>query len=80
MAAAAAAAAGVAAAAAAARVSLQAPGDEKLKVVVRPYTPVSAPDAAGYLDLVIKAYAQGKMSKHMGDMKVRRRLRPLSQL
>jgi cytochrome-b5 reductase len=61
-----------AAAAAAARVSMQAPGDEKPKVVVRPYTPVSAPDAAGYLDLVVKAYAQGKMSKHMGDMKVRR--------
>lgn len=52
------------------KVSMQAPGDEKPKVVVRPYTPVSAPDAAGYLDLVVKAYAQGKMSKHMGDMKV----------
>jgi cytochrome-b5 reductase len=53
-----------------ARASLQSPGDEKPKVVVRPYTPVSAPDAAGYMDLVVKAYAQGKMSKHMGDMKV----------
>jgi cytochrome-b5 reductase len=53
------------------RASLQSPGDDKAKVVVRPYTPVSVPDAAGYLDLVVKAYAQGKMSKHMGDMKVR---------
>jgi len=35
-----------------------------------PGASVSAPDAAGYLDLVIKAYAEGKMSKHMGDMKV----------
>eukprot|EP00882_Tetradesmus_deserticola_P006758 GHRQ01007114.1.p1 GENE.GHRQ01007114.1~~GHRQ01007114.1.p1 ORF type:complete len:305 (+),score=125.66 GHRQ01007114.1:174-1088(+) len=52
------------------KVMQQAPGDDKPKVIVRPYTPVSAPDAAGYLDLVIKAYAQGKMSKHMGDMKV----------
>jgi cytochrome-b5 reductase len=63
--------AAAAAAAAAARVSMQGPGDDKPKVVVRPYTPVSGPDAAGYLDLVVKAYAQGKMSKHMGDMKVR---------
>eukprot|EP00775_Hariotina_reticulata_P004445 gene4445-4700_t len=49
---------------------IQGPGDDKPKVVVRPYTPVSAPDAAGYLDLVIKAYAEGKMSKYMGELKV----------
>lgn len=41
------------------KAALQGPGDEKPKVVVRPYTPVSAPDAAGYLDLVIKAYPTG---------------------
>uniref|UniRef100_A0A383W2U1 NADH-cytochrome b5 reductase n=1 Tax=Tetradesmus obliquus TaxID=3088 RepID=A0A383W2U1_TETOB len=52
------------------KASLQGPGDEQPKVVVRPYTPVSAPDAPGHLDLVIKAYAQGKMSKHMGELKV----------
>lgn len=38
---------------------LQGPGDDKPKVVVRPYTPVSKPDAAGHLDLVIKAYPAG---------------------
>lgn len=38
---------------------LQGPGDDKPKVIVRPYTPVSAPDAAGHLDLVIKAYPTG---------------------
>lgn len=31
------------------------------QVVVRPYTPVSRPDAAGHLDLVIKAYAAGEL-------------------
>jgi hypothetical protein len=39
---------------------LQGPGDDKPKVIVRPYTPVSAPDAAGHLDLVIKAYPTGE--------------------
>lgn len=39
---------------------MQAPGDDKPKVIVRPYTPVSAPDAAGHLDLVIKAYPTGE--------------------
>lgn len=52
------------------RAAIQGPGDDAPKVVVRPYTPVSPPDAPGYLELVIKAYAAGKMSKHMGDMKV----------
>jgi cytochrome-b5 reductase len=52
------------------KASLQGPGDDKPKVIIRPYTPVSAPDAAGYLDLVIKAYPTGKMSKHLGDLKV----------
>lgn len=49
---------------------LQGPGDDKPKVVVRPYTPVSKPDAAGHLDLVIKAYPAGKMSKFLGDLSV----------
>lgn len=46
-----------------------APG-EAPKVVIRPYTPTSAPEAAGYMDLVVKTYAAGKMSKHMCDMQV----------
>lgn len=45
-------------------------GDESPKPVIRPYTPTSAPDAKGHLDLVIKAYPEGKMSRHLGDMKV----------
>lgn len=49
---------------------IQGPGDDKPKVIIRPYTPTSPPDAKGYLELVIKAYAEGKMSKHMGSMKV----------
>lgn len=49
---------------------IQSPGDEKPKAVIRPYTPTSAPDAQGYMDLVIKVYPQGKMSKYFGDMKV----------
>lgn len=52
------------------KAALQGPGDDKPKVIIRPYTPVSAPDAAGHLDLVIKSYPTGKMSKHLGEMKV----------
>ncbi|KAL6756716.1 hypothetical protein V8C86DRAFT_2643455 [Haematococcus lacustris] len=40
------------------------------KPVVRPYTPTSAPDARGYMDLVVKVYPTGNMSKHMGNLKV----------
>lgn len=47
------------------KAAIQGPGDEQPKVVVRPYTPVSAPDAAGHLDLVVKSYPTGKMSKHI---------------
>jgi hypothetical protein len=42
-------------------------------VVIRPYTPVTTPDTRGYMDLIVKVYPQGKMSKHFGDMKVRAR-------
>ncbi|KAK9804386.1 hypothetical protein WJX72_010552 [[Myrmecia] bisecta] len=38
--------------------------------VIRPYTPTSLPDARGHFDLVVKAYPQGKMSKHIDDLKV----------
>eukprot|EP00798_Chlamydomonas_sp_ICE-L_P022036 gene22036-29099_t len=49
---------------------LEKPEDEKPKAVIRPYTPTSAPDAKGYLDLVVKTYPTGKMSKHIGDLSV----------
>jgi len=38
--------------------------------VMRPYTPISRPDAVGYLDLAVKTYPEGKMSKHMANLKV----------
>jgi cytochrome-b5 reductase len=49
-------------------------GEEKedgtKKFVIRPYTPTSLTDARGYFDLVIKVYPEGKLSKHIGDLKV----------
>lgn len=45
-------------------------GESQPKPVVRPYTPVSAPDARGYLDLAVKVYPKGTMSKHFGELKV----------
>jgi hypothetical protein len=34
------------------------PEDEKPKAIIRPYTPTSAPDARGYMDLVVKVGAR----------------------
>jgi len=44
--------------------------DGSTEMAVRPYTPTSPRTAAGYLDLVVKVYPQGKVSKHVGDLKV----------
>ncbi|XP_030549994.1 NADH-cytochrome b5 reductase-like protein [Rhodamnia argentea] len=41
----------------------------KTKYVVRPYTPISDPDAKGYFDLLIKVYPEGKMSQHFAILK-----------
>eukprot|EP00966_Prymnesium_polylepis_P093460 2163263-Prymnesium_polylepis.1 len=38
--------------------------------VIRPYTPLSRPNAKGYLDLAVKVYPDGKMSKHIASLKV----------
>lgn len=38
--------------------------------VIRPYTPVSLPDAKGHFDLVVKVYPEGNMSKHLGTLQV----------
>lgn len=38
--------------------------------VLRPYTPLSRPGEVGYLDLAVKAYPEGKMSKHIASLKV----------
>ncbi|KAL5729525.1 cytochrome-b5 reductase [Ranunculus cassubicifolius] len=41
----------------------------KTKYVIRPYTPISDPDAKGYFDLLIKVYPEGKMSQHLANLK-----------
>nr|GMC63391.1 NADH-cytochrome B5 reductase-like protein [Ipomoea batatas] len=41
----------------------------KPKFVIRPYTPISDPDAKGHFDLLIKVYPEGKMSQHFASLK-----------
>ncbi|KAL8125693.1 hypothetical protein AgCh_013091 [Apium graveolens] len=41
----------------------------KTKYVIRPYTPISDPDANGHFDLLIKVYPGGKMSQHFANLK-----------
>ncbi|KAK4479177.1 hypothetical protein RD792_014688 [Penstemon davidsonii] len=41
----------------------------KTKYIIRPYTPISDPDAKGYFDLLIKVYPDGKMSQHFASLK-----------
>lgn len=43
--------------------------DDKGKEVIRPYTPVSAPDQVGELDFLVKEYPNGNMSKHFAALK-----------
>ena len=38
--------------------------------VIRPYTPISRPQVEGFLELAVKTYENGKMSKHMASLKV----------
>lgn len=40
------------------------------KYEARPYTPVSSNEEVGYLELVVKGYEQGKVSKHITSLKV----------
>lgn len=49
---------------------IAAEGESQPKPVVRPYTPVSPPDARGHLDLAVKVYPKGAMSKHIGNLKI----------
>lgn len=37
---------------------------------IRPYTPVSPPDARGYFDLIVKVYPDGKMTQHLHRLQV----------
>lgn len=43
--------------------------DGSKRAVIRPYTPSHT--TVGYLELVIKEYPQGKMSKHISSLKAR---------
>nr|POE66096.1 nadh-cytochrome b5 reductase 2 [Quercus suber] len=43
-------------------------GPEMEKPVIRPYTPTSDEDQAGYLDFIIKKYPNGPMSEHIHNM------------
>jgi len=38
--------------------------------VIRPYTPISTNDLIGCFDLLVKDYAEGKLSRHLNTMKV----------
>ncbi|OQR96398.1 NADH-cytochrome b5 reductase [Achlya hypogyna] len=38
------------------------------KNVIKPYTPTSAPTQTGFLDLVVKGYPNGSMSKHIVEL------------
>ncbi|KDO32645.1 hypothetical protein SPRG_02346 [Saprolegnia parasitica CBS 223.65] len=38
------------------------------KNVIKPYTPTSAPTQAGFLDLIVKGYPNGSMSKHIVEL------------
>ncbi|KAL8969246.1 MAG: hypothetical protein Q9183_002089 [Haloplaca sp. 2 TL-2023] len=40
------------------------------KEVVRSYTPISSDENPGYLDLLIKAYPQGNISKHVSNLAI----------
>lgn len=44
-------------------------GDGKPNYVIRPYTPISPPEAKGYFDLMVKTYPEGKMSQHFASLK-----------
>jgi cytochrome-b5 reductase len=44
------------------------PGQEK--EVVRSYTPISSDNDRGYFELLIKAYPQGNISKHVSELKI----------
>eukprot|EP00246_Nothoceros_aenigmaticus_P015549 TRINITY_DN6528_c0_g1_i1.p1 TRINITY_DN6528_c0_g1~~TRINITY_DN6528_c0_g1_i1.p1 ORF type:complete len:364 (+),score=40.07 TRINITY_DN6528_c0_g1_i1:198-1289(+) len=43
--------------------------DGKPIYVIRPYTPVSPPDAMGHFDLVVKTYPEGQMSQYFVRLK-----------
>lgn len=51
-------------------ISLAANIEGQPKEVLRSYTPISSDEDAGYFDLLIKAYPQGNISKHLTTLKI----------
>lgn len=51
-------------------ISLAATIEGQPKEVVRSYTPISSDNEAGYFDLLVKAYPQGNISKHLTTLKL----------
>lgn len=45
--------------------------DNEGKPIIRPYTPISTPDAPGELTILVKRYETGNASKHIHSLKVR---------
>ncbi|KAL6716787.1 NADH-cytochrome b5 reductase [Lecanora helva] len=44
--------------------------DGQPKQIVRSYTPISSDENPGYVDLLIKSYPQGNISRHFGTLKI----------
>eukprot|EP00252_Welwitschia_mirabilis_P006324 TRINITY_DN17174_c0_g1_i1.p1 TRINITY_DN17174_c0_g1~~TRINITY_DN17174_c0_g1_i1.p1 ORF type:complete len:268 (+),score=59.70 TRINITY_DN17174_c0_g1_i1:331-1134(+) len=51
------------------RASVGTDAEGKPKYVIRPYTPISDPEAKGYFDLMVKIYPEGKMTQHFAQLK-----------
>jgi cytochrome-b5 reductase len=49
--------------------------DGSVKEIVRSYTPISGDHQPGYVDLLIKSYPQGNISKHMASLGVGQKVR-----
>ena len=43
--------------------------DSKGKPIIRPYTPISSPEKEGELELLVKKYDNGNVSKHIHSLK-----------
>jgi cytochrome-b5 reductase len=49
--------------------------DGSVKEIVRSYTPISGDHQPGFVDLLIKSYPQGNISKHMASLQVGQTIR-----
>jgi cytochrome-b5 reductase len=51
------------------RAVLTTTGSGRSYSIIRPYTPISDPNAKGYCDLMVKFYPEGIMSRHIAQLK-----------